>query len=270
MICIGILPDDGSVCGRKGVRAKGLCPTCYNRSRGQPTPEEIRKVHKVNDAIDMVAARMLDAESPLLTLEDMEGIAQAAADTPPSRVQLGLPEEGEAPGIKKARGYLLSQAAYFRRKIIRQMMGNGLTESNDIFLSFFRDPELRKRWVEPLVDPWRIFRADIIAINAERAKPVAKTTKLNLRIERLENQYRVAMTLANDPKGKADLRLKALEAADRIQAKLDTLTRTIKPLPGRGEGAAPDDDDEDNEYEAREDGEEEDDDDRKYHLPVIT
>lgn len=229
-----------SKCTRRPVRAKGLCNSCYNIANQYPGAISRRfdrvEADRVDQALDAMATKMLDPTKPIPSLEDIDAIVNGESSVPPQEVDLGLPKEGEPEGVTRTRNWLLGHGVHFRRKIIRGLMGEGVTEPKDIIAVFFRNPDLRSRWIEPLRNPVLMIQNDINYINNETSKGRTLVQRRNLRIERLETQYRQAMGVANDTSARPEIRLKALEAADRYQQVIDHMESTVRQTkPAEGE-----------------------------------
>lgn len=220
------------------------------------TPEDVdAAIKRVQAAVDP-AKYLLDAAQPILRQQDIDQFVEQAAQSNVATVDLGTPEPNEPKGRTRARNRLLMNGAMWRRDIIRQFMGEGITEPLKIFAEFFRNPELRSRWIDPLTDPWQTFAKDIKSISEEKEKEKEGTKSLrdrkSLRIDRLSRQYRAFMAIANEAKAPAAVKLKALEGASKMEREISVMEKTINPTPGRGDlptGSAPDEDDDTEEGE---------------------
>lgn len=215
------------------------------------SPEEVdAAIRRVKHAIDP-AKYVMDANKPIPTQSDIDGMVESAAQSSTAMIDLGTPEENEPKGRTRARNRLLMNGAQWRRDIIRQFMSEGITDCIKIFAEFFRNPELRSRWIDPLSDPWQTFVVDFKRISEEKVKekddPKSLRERKDIRVDRLSRQYRAFMAIAHDPKAPAAVKLKALEGAAKMEREISVMEKTINPTPGRGDlptSSLNDDDDE--------------------------
>lgn len=203
------------------------------------SPEEIDEaVKRVGGAIDR-ATWMLDANLPVLTQKDIDSMVETAASANVAMIDLGTPEADEPKGRTRARNRLLANGARWRRDIIRQFMSEGITDPLKIFAEFFRNADLRTRWIDPLSDPWQTFLVDFKRIAEEQDKEKSEEKSLrerkDIRVDRLNRQYRAFMAIAHDPKAPAAVKLKALEGASKMEREISVMEKTINPTPGRGD-----------------------------------